>query len=342
MFNRWFLMRVSRTDRLRFFQSYCRERGLSEVAKKAISLEEATWASNQRFWLSRDERCLKRNRYFKKVRSRGVTGFAVQEMDATFLKNILAHPDALFDRADVRKLKDSRSSTVIELEVPTPSGSKSMIFKRFRVTSLWDGVANFFRRSPTLHSWQMGHGLRDRGLPSPRPWLVLHRSRWGLKREGYLLCEKIIEARELQVAVEEIAKLELLKQREAQRNLLDSLARLIRDLHQRQLAHRDLKAANLLVTGDLEQEFQLHFIDLVGVRRQRKLSPFTRRQNLTRLHASFVHNPFLSRTDRLRFLFLYLNVGLYGVSNWKDWWKSISEATQAKIERNNRRGRPLA
>jgi hypothetical protein len=59
------------------------------------------------------------------------------------------------------------------------------------------------------------------------------------------------------------------------------------------------------------------------------------------LNASFINHPALSRTDRLRFLLLYLESGLRGRKGWKEWWRQIEQATQAKITRNARSGRPL-
>jgi hypothetical protein len=114
-------------------------------------------------------------------------------------------------------------------------------------------------------------------------------------------------------------------------------------LHHRHLSHRDLKAANLLVSpaaggggGD-----EVWFIDLVGVRRQRKLRRRRRLQNLARLHASFRSHPGLTRTDKLRFLRAYLQWGLRGRLGWKRWWHQVEEATEEKVERNRRSGRPL-
>ena len=64
-------------------------------------------------------------------------------------------------------------------------------------------------------------------------------------------------------------------------------------------------------------------------------------QNLARLNASFHNNALLTRTDRLRFLRTYLNWGIHGRGNWKAWWRRIAQATQDKVLRNRRRGRPL-
>ena len=49
----------------------------------------------------------------------------------------------------------------------------------------------------------------------------------------------------------------------------------------------------------------------------------------------------LTRSDRVRFLRVYLQWGLRGRGNWKAWWRAIAAATADKVVRNQRSGRPL-
>jgi hypothetical protein len=81
---------------------------------------------------------------------------------------------------------------------------------------------------------------------------------------------------------------------------------------------------------------------LVGIRLHHKLTRARRVQNLARLHASFRNHALVTRTDKLRFLRDYLQWGLRGRHGWKRWWREIERATQAKVARNLRSGRPLA
>src|SRR5262249_43562341 len=125
------------------------------------------------------------------------------------------------------------------------------------------------------------------------------------------------------------------------RALIEQVARLVRELHGRQMAHRDLKAANVLAQRT-QSGLALWLIDLVGVSRHRRLSRARRRQNLTRLHASFHQHPLLTRTDKLRFLRVYLGWGLHGKEGWKDWWHEVGLATREKVAKNARNGRTLS
>lgn len=345
LLNHWFSLRASRSDRLRFWRHYRRARHRPvacegpDAASKARELERRTWASNLHFWYSRDRRCLATNRYYQRVRTADAVGHSVRGLDARLLAALMQDPDAVFTRPGVVLLKDSRSSTVAELDLPVDGAPRPVIYKRFRVTTWSDPWAALLRRPAALRSWVFGHGLRERGLPTARPLAVFFRRRRGLRHEGYLIAEKIPEAQELQRYVPALAEQPPDEGRIALRSLVERVARLVRELHRRQLSHRDLKAANLLVSahgGDV------WFIDLVGVRRHRRLSRVRRVQNLARLHASFCRNPAVTRADKLRFLRVYLQWGLRGRAGWKRWWREVAAATDAKVARNGRTGRPLA
>src|SRR5262249_4320386 len=143
--------------------------------------------------------------------------------------------------------KDSRSSTVMETELPVRGEMRRVIGKRFLATAWSDPFAALCRPTPALRSWRMAQALRLRCLPTPRPLAVLHRRRHGLSYEGYLLAEKVEGARDLHEHLAHLEPLPPAERRARLRRLLDRLGKLVRDLHDRGLSHRDLKAPNLLV-----------------------------------------------------------------------------------------------
>ncbi len=226
------------------------------------------------------------------------------------------------------------------------------ILKRFRLKKRLASLRNLLRRSPALRSWISGHALSDRGLPTARPLAVLHRRRFGLPAEGYVLFEVVEGAVALPDAVTRFDC----------RALANRLGRLLRDMHDRQVSHKDLKAPNILVTpaGDPV------LIDLVGVTTGRPVPELQRIRELTRLAASFADSPTVTRTDRLRVLRAYLGSGraggvspllkakkqgadaprspkpaCAGRGDWKSWWTRIAVGVRAKVRRNANLGRPL-
>ena len=63
-------------------------------------------------WESRDGRCLRENRHFLRIRGTGVDGFSERQLEDSIVSDLLADPDAIFQRPNITVLKDSRSSTV--------------------------------------------------------------------------------------------------------------------------------------------------------------------------------------------------------------------------------------
>ncbi|HEV3440055.1 MAG TPA: lipopolysaccharide kinase InaA family protein, partial [Gemmata sp.] len=341
LFNRWFQLRSSRTDRARFWQAYRRARKQLPTAVAdtlragAMELERETVASNLRFWAAREDRCLQLNRHFQKVHQGKVRGWAVRDLSAAFLQGLLANPDAPFAshssleanepdsaehcRQQAKLLKDSPTSTVVEMTMPGPDGPVTVVLKRVNVRSWVTPIKNLIRLSPVLRSWINGHALRDRRLSTPRPLATFHRYRNGLPAEGYLLTEKVPGAVAIDVAisssvplVREIPReIHLRRSSETDRSKAEfaevsvTLARLLRAMHDRDVSHRDLKAANILLANST----QPMLIDLVGVRTQVRLTNAQRAKELARLNASFINSPHVNRTDRLRFLRAYLSAG---------------------------------
>jgi tRNA A-37 threonylcarbamoyl transferase component Bud32 len=347
--NRWFMLRSHRSDRMRFWRAYAQARATGSApccpaadSRLAVrDLEVRTFFSNLRFWRQRDRRCRRTNRAFRRLSHESLVGHAVTDLSSEALTPLLADPDAPFQSPDVIVLKHSPTSAVVEMDLPGADGPRRVIYKRFSVTKWSDPLTALVRPTPALRSYVLGHGLQLRLLPTPRPLAVWHRHRFGLPREGYLLTEKVEEALDLHGALARLQGRPPADARPRLRRLIEKVARLIGTLHQRFLTHRDLKAANVLVSHLLSESPCLWLIDLVGVRRHRKLPRKRRVQNLARLHASFLGRPELTRTDKLRFLRVYLRWGLRGRLGWKRWWRQVERATAVKVRRNQRNGRPL-
>ncbi len=348
LLNRYFSLRVNRSDRVRFWHAYCRTRSAGSgprgifgpgchprpAADLAAQVEAKTWLSNVEFWRRRDRRCCRTNRYYYRFNHGPYSGHATADVGRGDLTQLLADPLAVFTQPGVVLFKNSPSSQVALFDLTIGGQNRRVVLKRFSPRKWRESLAALVRPSPALRSWIHGHGLRERLLPTARPLAVWTRTVMGLPREAYLLTEYVPASGDLHQRLQAIVQTGELS---SLRHEIERIARLVRALHQRQLSHRDLKAGNILAS-----DVGVWLIDLVGMRAPKQLTREERIQNLTRLHASFHEHPLLTRTDKLRFLRMYQNWGLHSSGRWKKWWKAIEKATQAKVERNRRRGRPLA
>ncbi|MFL5328455.1 MAG: lipopolysaccharide kinase InaA family protein [Gemmataceae bacterium] len=343
VFNRYFVLRATRSDRLRFWHSYY------EYAASAIpdhpsatpgALEEATWRSNALLWATRDRRCQDSNRYFRRISLAGAKGHAVAELDRGDLEQLLANPEAPFFAPGAKLLKFGGASAVVEISARVDGQTVPVVWKRFGKSKLADALKNVVRPSGAVRSWVLGHGLIDAGLPTARPLAMAHRTQYGLPGGGYLLTAKIEYAVDLRAFVDKLDALPKTQRDAVLRQRIAAVGRVLRAFHRRFFVHRDLKAANLLTAID-PHDNRVWFIDLVGVRRRQRISRATRIRDLARLSASFHSHPSITLTDKLRFLRWYMDWASRGNWGWKRWWRELAAATEAKIARNARSGRPL-
>lgn len=167
---------------------------------------------------------------------------------------------------------------------------------------LWLADAKTFVKEGASRLWHNGFAVETRGIPTPRLLAV----------EGKRVAGEWIEGA--------LPLWEHLKAQGVSRELLASLARLVRRLHGRGVFHRDLKANNVLVRGA-----ELWVIDLDRVEFQRELEREQRVWNLAQLNAA-VGAP-ATKADRLRFFFAYAGRDPELRRGWKSWVREIMKRT---------------
>ena len=333
LFNRWFILRSSRTDRMRFWTAFRLSSGRLK-REDGRTVEQRTVESNLRFWARRFGRYKGENREFQRVRSGPCRGYAARD---GILESILDNPDSIFERSDVTVLKSSRSSKVISFSDETTNGLRRYVFKRIPVRSWFSPIKNLFRISAIYRSWQYGLSLRDRFLPTPRPLMAFHRYRHGLPCEGYLLSEEKCGAVTLDRAVNLTAN-------SNDRNRIlhawgERLGELVRTMHDRGMQHGDLKAANILLTVDEASPLtaDISIVDLVGAKSSRSITRKERIEDIARLAASFLNSKVVSNPIRWRFLSAYCRV----FPHFQLSWREIALAVALKQRRNETHGRML-
>ncbi|MEZ6139075.1 MAG: lipopolysaccharide kinase InaA family protein [Zavarzinella sp.] len=327
--NRWFLQKTTFSVRRQFWLAYQKIAAVDTISPQVI--EQRTWVSIQDLWDSRAKRCFRTNRSFHVVKQPPLQGYVDVELDSASLATLLENPEAPF-KNESKLMKNSRTSTVGEVSIRYQGQTHLAIWKRFNIKKWWTPWTNRLVRSNALRSWLYAHHLLARGLPTAQPLLVLHRTAWFGKWEGYLLTLKIPDAQELPQALVPLTNREFA-------NVLDQLAQHIGLFHATGLSHGDLKGPNILLSHQ-QGALRLYLIDLVAVRRVHRLPFRTRCQELARLNVSLMSLNRLRNSDRLRILRIYLN-RTREQSHWKRAWTLIQQETKRKIDQNTARGRSI-
>ncbi len=173
---------------------------------------------------------------------------------------LLAAPDASFDDPQ-RALKLGNTCTLWRAEVE----GRELAVKRYNVKSFWHGVKLSLRPSRADISWNNGNLLRFHGIPTPLPIALVKQRRGPWRTLSYYISQYLPGEDALRWFSSPVVPWEE-KQRMAQ-----SIADLLSQLQALGIAHGDLKASNILITGNRPV-----LLDLDALRRYRSRRRFAR------------------------------------------------------------------
>lgn len=341
---RYFSVRVHRSDRARFFRDYARHRGWSEAVRRLLtrSIEAATIESRADFWRRRDERPLERRSRVRTFHGPGIWGSCDEGVPDSWIEFFTRGPENALRTHAQHWFKRGRRTEVAAVKCPQSGLGTEFLVKRYVCRPIREALASLFREPPALRAWRNGHSLRLREIRTPRPLFVMTRRQGGLPREAVLVTELVRGARSARAFVDAAAKaLEPAALVRWRTTFVAAAARFLRQMHERRVTHPDLKASNILVTIESwEAEPNFWLVDLDGVRTWRRVPRSRKVQNIARCWLSFHDSAVFTRTDRIRFLRMYL--GPDAQDDWKKLWRAVDRAARRKIRRNARRGRVLA
>ncbi len=331
----------SLSERWRFWRAYLAERPDLRLADRKAAVREIARGSDRRVRKTvrqRDKRALANNRdYYRLALSSGV-GYGVADLACKDLERLLADPMQPLRNAQ-QTIKHTRSTVVVKTRLPLAGELTFVAYKWARYKQWWKALLALFRRSRSLRAWYLGHALLQRGIATARPICVCEPRRRGLRWESCLAAEWI-EGEDLQAFAYRMGDAPPPVRWTNARATAVTLGRLLGRMHSWNVAHRDLKAANLMV-DDSGERLEAYLIDLDGVRLLRRISPRRRARNLARLAASIEAHPWVTRSLRLRFLRAYLDELPDAAGDWKRFWKAVQRHTRTITSQMRRRGQPL-
>jgi len=342
--------RASRGEVWRFWMEYLRLRSdlrLADPREAAARIAARIGRQARRIARSRDKRSLRNNRDFFALRTPSASGHAVAEVPRGGLRQWLAAPDRLLQQNAHRPIKLTHRNVVVEAEFALTGRPVRVAFKRVRAKNWWKSLLFLFRRSPAINAWRRGHSLLLRGIATSRPLAVCQKRRFGLRGDSYLVTEWIEGAINLHLYGWQIADYRADERRRRVRQCATALGRLLGRMHAWHVSHCDLKGCNLVVV-ERAHDIDAYVVDVDTARIARRLGAAERARNLARLATSLAAHPWVTRTDRLRFVRAYLRelraMGADQPSDFSDWktiWRRVAAGSLVIIRRIESRGRQV-
>lgn len=302
---------ASHAERLRFLKAYFSDLpGTKKELRLFLGrLEKQAMKHRLGIWRSRQKRCLRNNRDFVKLRFNGYVGAARHHWSADPLLSSLRRPSELFSSCMI--VKESRTTSV----GTAASVDRGIHVKRYNYQGIGYALKDLFRTSRAMRVWIVANSCVMRGISVARPIAYLERRRSRVLLDSFLVTETV-EGQTLSDMMRNCGQ-----RLRDKRALIRDLGRYISQMHHRQVANRDLKEVNLIVSRQKADRYLFSIVDFDGLR----VGPVSRRtriKNLARLNHNFLPSREVTRTDRLRFLTAYLSAR--NSAQWKTYWRRIS------------------
>ncbi len=351
------LLWTTRSQRLRFLKHYLRLTAAEGTLRGWVRLiEPIAERYRRRLYAQRERRIFSTNRYFARLKIAGYRAHVVLEskwgvpgcvgsqlsFTAEQWREALADPEALLAGPGAAVVKDSASSLVVRRTLRVGPHAVEVYVKRARRKHRIRWLTDLFRPSRALRAFRLGHSLLARRIHTALPLAAMEKRRGRLLVDSILITEAVDDALHLNKFLTrylgnhtEGDALEAPARKRLAQQVLWQLGRLLRHLHQNRFAHRDLKAANLLVhwQGEPAVSPELTLVDLDGVRQVCHLSARREFRGLMRLNVSLLECPVVNRAGRLRMLLGYLRRPGVGRINYRPVWRLLQHWSGQKIRR---------
>ncbi|MBX7167369.1 MAG: hypothetical protein K1X74_13650 [Pirellulales bacterium] len=278
----------------------------------------------------RDRRVWRENREYYRVANRQGVAYAAASVPRERVASLLANPQAPFRAHRDAPIKISHSSLIVRGTENWGDSPWTLAYKRYRPRTTLKWLLALAGARAARRDWYWGHALAARKIATARPLvLVLPRHE---RSASYLVSEWITGAKNLHLWAWSLARHPRRQRHAAAQRCAVQLGELIGRLHAWNLAHRDLKGANLVVS-ETHGDLRCHLVDLKGLRRVRQISLRLRARNLARLLASASAHAWISRTIRLRFLQAYVRQQPQRDVCWKALWRAVDRESAAVLGR---------
>ena len=200
----------------------------------------------QRFTVKQRQK--RKNEFFKKTK-RECTAFIYhrewirlsvcgRKFNTDGIKRLMADPDGSIVRG--KPIKLGNTSTVASTMVD----GQCILIKRYNIKNWKHAVNRAFRPTRAFRSWTNAHRLDFYGINTPKP-IAFVEERWGpLRRKAYYISEYCSG----DTSFDFFHNLEIEQKRKIQ--IAGAIVEQLKKLRNLKISHGDLKASNILISGD--------------------------------------------------------------------------------------------
>jgi len=252
-------------------------------------------------------------------------------------RDIAMNPAKMIESAACRPVKIGRESLVVQYELTVGDRSIQVAVKQYRPRTVWRAIAAVFRPAKAMLNWQKAEFLLSRDVATPRPLLAGRPHGWANRTTSFLATQWIAGGENLHLFGWRIAARPLAARLRISAQCADALGQLLGRMHATGAAHRDLKAANLLVV-EKDGGTIVYLVDLDGLQPGEQVPLRRRARDLARLAAGLTAHPWVTRSICRRFLRAYLRQVPEGSIEWKRLWRAIAGARATYLRCKQLRG----
>ncbi|MCK5255199.1 MAG: hypothetical protein KAQ81_04190, partial [Deltaproteobacteria bacterium] len=323
----------------RFLKAYTEgdKRWEQDCHSFARLIEDMTDKMTRKKWRKRDKRCFSQNKYFAPFKSTTCKGFVNRYFCNPELLDFLKNLDRAFSESASIIIKDSHTTSSCFMPLKIAGEKGEIHIKRYNYQNIFYAFKNLFRTSRAKRVWKTANSLVSRSIPTPLPVCFLEERKWRLLIKSFFISLKIDQSLSLNTLLQEGLSGTSTEAPERKNALIQQVANMVREMHDRGICHGDLKSNNILVEKKAGKEDKPHLVDLDSARIKKGVKKEDRIRDLARLNASLLDTKIVSIPDRLRFLKYYLIIGEKRDHKVRDYWKEIVCKTQKKLKKSGRK-----
>ncbi|MBT3879154.1 MAG: hypothetical protein HON76_08570 [Candidatus Scalindua sp.] len=236
-------------------------------------------------------------------------------------------------------VKENRVRSVISMP-GSDINENGIYIKYFKRGGYKEYIKHLFVPTKARIEWEVGNALLSKDINTALPLAISEG-----KRRLLIVTETVINSEELMEFCQSNYEGSLSVERESEKKiLLDKLALLIRDIHEKGFCHYDLHAGNILIRFKEEQNvagYDLYLMDLHRVKIFKSISVRQRMYNLAQIFNSL--SSIMTKADKLDFIRSYGSNALGNITDKNKLVRQIDEQSSKirNIHYGSRRKRSL-